>query len=120
MYKTKRHAVLIATGAVFLVILAFVVSAVSPAVKNARENVIFFAFITTSVVFSIIYVVVTHLKNGILDIIRNKALFTKETGILSEFIDKIRFCYSMDDFYEAISSVLELKGDCSVLFIDQL
>ena len=38
MYKTKRHAVLIATGAVFLVILAFVVSAVSPAVKNAREN----------------------------------------------------------------------------------
>ena len=50
MYKTKRHAVLIATGAVFLVILAFLVSAVSPAVKNARENVIFFAFITTSVV----------------------------------------------------------------------
>ncbi|WP_288984655.1 SpoIIE family protein phosphatase [uncultured Treponema sp.] len=119
MYKTKRHAVLIATGAVFLVILAFLVSAVSPAVKNARENVIFFAFTTTSVVFSIIYVVVTHLKNGILDIIRNKALFTKETGILSEFIDKIRFCYSLDDFYEAISSVLELKGDCSVLFIDR-
>ena len=46
MYKTKRHAVLIATGAVFLVILAFLVSAVSPAVKNARENVIFFAFTT--------------------------------------------------------------------------
>ena len=46
MYKTKRHAVLIATGVVFLVILAFLVSAVSPAVKNARENVIFFAFTT--------------------------------------------------------------------------
>ena len=75
MYKTKRHAVLIATGAVFLVILAFLVSAVSPAVKNARENVIFFAFTTTSVVFSIIYVVVTHLKNGTRRFLQRKLAF---------------------------------------------
>jgi serine phosphatase RsbU (regulator of sigma subunit) len=67
----------------------------------------------------VIFVLVSRTRDGILEFFRRKDLFTKETGILNEFLERIRFCYSLDDFYDAISSVLEIKGDCSVLFIDK-
>ena len=41
-----------------------------------------------------------------------------ETAYVQDFIDALRFCYSLDDFYEVVKNVLERKADCSVLYID--
>lgn len=119
MYKTKKRAVMIVSGALLLVILGFTVAIVAPVLNTAGSYAVLFPFITAAIVFSMICAVVAGSRENLLEAIQHKDLFTKETGILSEFIEKIRFCYSLDDFYEAISSVLEMKGDCSVLFIDK-
>lgn len=41
------------------------------------------------------------------------------TSLIYDFIQRLKFCYSLEDFYAAISDVLEVQGDCSVLFIDR-
>lgn len=51
--------------------------------------------------------------------IRLEALHTKETALLSSFISKVRFSYSLEDFILAIQQDLEDKADCSILLIDR-
>ena len=41
-----------------------------------------------------------------------------ETAYLQRFIEALRFCYSLDDFYEIIKTILERTADCSVVFLD--
>ncbi len=41
------------------------------------------------------------------------------TSLISNFIQRLRFCYSLEDFYETVGDVLEVQGDCSVLFINR-
>ena len=41
-----------------------------------------------------------------------------ETAYLQRFIEALRFCYSLDDFYEIIKKILERTADCSVIFLD--
>ncbi|MBR6216216.1 MAG: serine/threonine protein phosphatase, partial [Spirochaetaceae bacterium] len=53
------------------------------------------------------------------DKLKENVLYTKETEILSAFISKIRFAYSLDDLFTAVRQELEDRGDCSVLFIDR-
>ena len=50
--------------------------------------------------------------------IDDKVLKEGTTGILSDFILKLRFCYSLEDLFAACGTVLEMEGDCSVLFVD--
>lgn len=50
---------------------------------------------------------------------RKLALETNETALLSEFIKKLQFSYSVDDLILSIQSSLEDKGDCSALYIDR-
>lgn len=50
--------------------------------------------------------------------LEDKVLKREETKYLQLFIDSLRFCYSLEDFYEIIQTILEQKADCSVLYID--
>ncbi|MBS7310251.1 MAG: SpoIIE family protein phosphatase [Treponema sp.] len=47
-----------------------------------------------------------------------KVLKKEETKYLQLFIDSLRFCYTLEDFYEIIQRILEQKADCSVLYMD--
>ena len=50
----------------------------------------------------------------------NVSVFEKgPTSLLSDFIQQLRFCYSLDDFFTAVGEILEVQGDCSVLFINR-
>ncbi|WP_407400421.1 PP2C family protein-serine/threonine phosphatase [Treponema sp.] len=119
MYKTKKRIVKTVSGIITLILAAVIILLITPYVNDRRPNAALFRFITACVVFTVITVVLGRLEGNFLFFIRNKELFTKETGILNQFIDKMRFCYSLDDFYEAIGSILEMKGDCSVLLVDR-
>ena len=48
-----------------------------------------------------------------------RTLTTGETALLNTFVNKLRFCYSLEDFTTLISEQLEQIGDCSVLYIDR-
>lgn len=50
--------------------------------------------------------------------LEDRVLKREETKYLQLFIDSLRFCYSLEDFYEIIQTILEQKADCSVLYID--
>lgn len=119
MYKTKKRIVKIISAVIVMVFMALLVVAVTPYVYDGRPKVALFPFVTASLVFCVINIAFSKFQVNVLDIIRKKDLFSKETGILNDFIDRIRFCYSLDDFYDAIGSVLEMKGDCSVLLVDR-
>ncbi|MBQ9495099.1 MAG: serine/threonine-protein phosphatase [Treponema sp.] len=42
-----------------------------------------------------------------------------ETQYLMQFIARLRFCYSLEDFYKTIGDIFEDKADCSVMFVDR-
>ncbi|MCQ2241627.1 PP2C family protein-serine/threonine phosphatase [Treponema sp.] len=119
MYKTKKRIVKTIKGILTLILVAIIIFLITPYVNDTRQYSAVFRFVTACVVFTVISVVLSKYQGNLLFYIRKKDLFTKETGILNEFIDKMRFCYSLDDFYEAIGSILEMKGDCSVLLVDR-
>ena len=119
MYKTKKRIVLTISGLILFAFMVLLVLLVTPFVNPKSPYASVFPFFTACVVFCVIYAVLSRNQETILEFIRGKELFTKETGILNEFIDRMRFSYSLDDFYDAIGSVLEMKGDCSVLLVDR-
>ncbi|MBQ0040169.1 MAG: SpoIIE family protein phosphatase [Treponema sp.] len=119
MYKTKKRVVKTITAIIVLVVLALLIRVVSPYVSDKRPYAAVYPFLTACFVFCVINIVVSKLQISFLDYVRDRELFTEETGILNEFITRMRFCYSLDDFYEAIGSVLEMKGDCSVMLVDR-
>lgn len=50
--------------------------------------------------------------------LETKVLKREETKYIQLFIDALRFCYTLEDFYEIIQTILEQKADCSVLYVD--
>ena len=113
MFKTKRRLSLFAVncGICFLFILLsmFFVSGTS----------MLFSICAAAVLFAVLQITGNSLYNFIRNKLERDALYTKETGIVSDFTDKLRFCYSLDDFFEAVGQILEFQGDCSVLYIDR-
>lgn len=50
--------------------------------------------------------------------LKDKNLKANETKLFFTFIEKIKACYSYEDFYACISEILEQKANCSVLYIN--
>lgn len=115
MYTSRRKFLFVLSGvfcALFFVILA---SFLVPA-----QNVTFlFSFVVALVVFCALLLGSTFADRYFGEKLKESVLYTKETEILSAFIAKIRFAYSLDDLFLAVRQELEDRGDCSVLFIDR-
>ena len=118
MFKTQRRIVESVVAVVILAALALMISGIQDPKGSLSASVVY-AFVTAAGGFAVIAVTIGAVRVEFLEALRHKDLFTKETAILTEFLDRIRVCYSLDDFYEAIGSVLEVKGDCTVMFIDR-
>ena len=119
MFKTKRNAVMVLTDLLLVICLILLVAFVIPNPIRDQSHIPLFVWLTVTGIFVFISTIL-HIKSfNLVAKIRNKTFHQQETGILTEFIEKLRFCYSMDDFYENIGTILEEKGDCSVLFIDR-
>lgn len=119
MYKTKKRIVKTLNTIVLLVLVGILIYFLTPYVNDRRMNAVIFRFISACAVFTVFSVALSKMQGNFLFFIKHKELYTKETGILNQFVDKMRFCYSLDDFYEAIGTILEMKGDCSVLLVDR-
>lgn len=119
MFKTKRNAVMVLTDLLLVICLILLVAFVIPNPIRDQSHIPLFVWLTVTGIFVFISTIL-HIKSfNLVAKIRNKTFHQQETGILTEFIEKLRFCYSMDDFYENIGTILEEKADCSVLFIDR-
>ncbi|MGP1496562.1 MAG: PP2C family protein-serine/threonine phosphatase [Treponema sp.] len=117
MYKTKKRAfsvIVYAASAVLYILFTLFLLMQSKNKSSLTINlglpaVMFIAFLVMSV--SLGKFIDRHLYL--------KSIVKSDTKYLVDFIDRLRFCYSFDDLFQAISDVLELKADCSVLFIER-
>lgn len=117
MYKTRKNVVL---GLVtFISIISFLAMSILLLPDRSSSSLPVVTGVVVLMNFAIIVFWANRARNVLLSKVRHDTLETGETVILNNFIDKLRFCYSLDDFYQAIGDVLEKQGDCSVLFIDR-
>ena len=118
MYKTRKNVVLISVTVVSIICFLLMSLSLLP-VRNSIEMPVVTG-VVVMLVFATIIFWSNRVRNVLLTRVRKDTLESGETVIINNFIDKLRFCYSVDDFYLAISDVLEKQGDCSVLFIDRV
>lgn len=78
-----------------------------------------FTFVCSVILFVALELAGGFLSKFFFSRIEESVLCRGATSLISDFIQRLRFCYSLDDFYEAVSDVLEVQGDCSVLFINR-
>ena len=117
MYKTRKRVAQVVSYIVALVLFLVIIVALLPVVKNAPVPRIFVG-ISAAVLAGVLILLASIIGKRISDSIEVKALYTGSTSLISEFIEKMRICYSLDDFYNLVADVLEQKADCSVLYTD--
>ena len=117
MYKTRKIAVIITINVLTVVCFIWACLLLLPIKKVEGYSAI--TLIVTFIVFFAAVFWGNRFRSYLLSRVRKETLESGETVILNEFINRLRFCYSLDDFYVVIGDVLEKQGDCSVLLVDR-
>lgn len=120
MYQAKRRISVFITNVILIAFFTFTVISVIPALRrNSPKNSPLATLVTIGIAFGIVTVTSRIAAVYLTKKAAESSLEEGETEILSNFIEKLRFCYSLDEFNEIVSQVLEIEGDCSVLYIDR-
>ena len=121
MYKTQRRIALIAINLVAA--LAFILIAVNLApqtkLTDYRTYSNLFPIVVTALLFAILFFTSITVFANARGRIEKHSMDTGATLFLTKFIERLRFCYSLEDFTAAVSEILELEADCSVLYVDR-
>ena len=117
MYRTSKKIILSAVYSVSA--LLFIILSVFLTPLTLTNNANIYIFLVTAILFLAVIFCANKALKYLLHFAQKHTIDSGETTLLSEFIDKLRFSYSRDDFVNNISEVLEKKGDCSVIVIDR-
>ncbi|MBQ7620639.1 MAG: hypothetical protein IJS51_11010, partial [Treponema sp.] len=116
MLKIKKFYVFIVSNilavALFLIVSRFILPPITDGIERAYFIILEFVLLLFSL--TILSVAGIAVNQKLEDYVLKKG----ETRFMQQFIDALRFCYSLDDFYEIVKNILERKADCSVLYID--
>ena len=118
MYKTKRRTLLVISDVLLITLLVVLSYALIPSISPDRPYSQLYTWVTVSLLFCSLLAVAIRIRTVLLEKVEKKTLYTGETLFMSEFIDKLKYCYSLTDFYEVIGNCLEVKADCAVLYMD--
>lgn len=118
MYRVQRKVVLVAINIIAIACFILVSLFLLPKKNSSLFSV--HTFIVILIVFLAIVFWGNWLRTSLLAFVRRHTLERGETVILNDFIDRLRFCYSLEDFYTAVADVLEKQGDCSVILVDRV
>ncbi|MBQ4377574.1 MAG: SpoIIE family protein phosphatase [Treponema sp.] len=121
MYKTQRRIALISINLVAALVFILIAVNLAPQTKltDYRTYSNLFPIVVTALVFAILFFTsLTVFENARIRI-QKKSMETGVTAILTKFIERLRFCYSLEDFTNAVSEILELQADCAVLYVDR-
>ncbi len=117
MYKTRKKVVIVSIN--IAAIIVFVLLAICLLPVRTGSEISFYTFLVVATVFLSVAFWGNSVKNILISKVRHDTLEMGETMILNQFIDRLRFCYSLDDFYGVIADCLEKQGDCSVILVDR-
>ncbi len=118
MYKAKKQTLLIVSDVILIVFLIIFSYALIPVLNKGQEYSQAYTWITVSILFCSLLGIAIQVRETMMERLEKKSLYTGETSFMTEFIDKLKYCYSLSDFYEVISDTLEMKADCSILYMD--
>ncbi|MDE5898050.1 MAG: SpoIIE family protein phosphatase, partial [Treponemataceae bacterium] len=117
MYRTrKKLAFLLIDIAVLLISVCLSIVLVS---SNTVKNSVVIAAGTPAVIFMSFLIIGSAVRTSSNSYLYKKHLDSGCTKLFGDFIDRLKFCYSFEDLYDATAEILELKADCAVLFIDR-
>ncbi len=119
MYKRRRRLALGAVDVLLLVLLIVLSLVFIPPIIENKAYSFWFTLGTAGILMFVALITADLITNRITEAMDHRSLHTGETALISDFIDRLRVCYSLDDFYEGIADILEQKGDCSALYIDR-
>jgi serine phosphatase RsbU (regulator of sigma subunit) len=118
MYKTRKKIVTICVYT--LAIIVFICFALFLIPQRESSTPSIYSLLTVGVFFWAVVFLAIKLKSSLVNKVHHDTLEKGETMIIKKFMDRLRFCYTLDDFYVAIGDFLERRGDCSVLLIDRV
>ncbi len=119
MFKAKRYVILAVTNVFLVAALVLLVCKVIPASISGKNNAGLFIWVFVTVLSFVLALILYKAGNVIYDKSVERIYKAKENAMLYEFIENLRRCCSLDDFYEIIGNILEERGDCAVLFVDE-
>lgn len=119
MYKARRRFFLVLVSLIVLVTFLLVALAIIPNYPVIQSYNLIFTAIVVSVLLCILQFIGGLTTSYTDRKLEENVLYTKETALLSEFINNLRFCYTLDDFYDVIGRILEEKADCAVFYVDR-
>lgn len=117
MYRTRKKLALITINICAVLLFLLVALALLP--EKTSNNISYVTLALISAIFVTVIFLFNKARSYIYAKIKHDTLETGETVIINQFIDKLRFCYTLEDFYSVIADNLEKLGDCSVMLVDR-
>ena len=117
MYKTRKKIVTICVYTLAVILFIGFALFLIPLKQDSTPSI--YSLLVTGVFFWAVVFLCTKLRAALIGKVHHDTLEKGETMIIKKFMDRLRFCYTLDDFYQAISDFLERRGDCAVLLIDR-
>ncbi|MBR7064067.1 MAG: SpoIIE family protein phosphatase [Treponema sp.] len=116
MYKTKKRAVSLILNIIVLVLFIILVTTFVP--RTISEQSFLMITVVPVIIFTML-LIITDTVRYIYNTRSFELTFEQsENQYIIQFTDRLRFCYTLDDFYKAAQDLLEDKADCSIVFID--
>lgn len=78
-----------------------------------------FSWVTAFIVLCVLFIIRNVVNRFFCIMIEKKTLYEGDTGLLSRFIERLRFSYTLDDFIKSVCDICEDKGGISVLYVDK-
>ena len=121
MYKTQRRIALISINAVAALVFIFIAVNLAPQTKltDYRSYSNLFPIVVTALLFAILFFTSITVFENARTRIEKKSMDTGATALFTKFIERLRFCYSLEDFTSAVADILEAEADCTVLYVDR-
>lgn len=121
MYKARRRIALILINVIAAVSFMFIATYLAPQIK-LTDYVTYsnlFPVVVTSVVFALLLFISITIFTTVRERIERSVMEKGATAYFTKFIERLRFCYSLDDFKQAVIDILEMEADCAVLYVDR-
>ncbi|MBQ0050780.1 MAG: SpoIIE family protein phosphatase [Treponema sp.] len=121
MYKARRRAALITINVIAAISFIFIATYLAPQIRltDYVEYSNLFPIVVTSTVFALLLFTSITIYLTYKERIEKHVMSNGATAYISKFIERLRFCYSLDDFKLAVAEILEEQADCAVLYVDR-
>lgn len=121
MFKARRRVALIGINIVAAVAFLFIATYLAPQIK-LTDYVTYsnlFPVAVTSIVFALLLFTSITIFTNVRERLEKSVMENGATAYFTKFIERLRFCYSLDDFKQAVIDILEMEADCAVLYVDR-